>query len=175
MTAAPLPPPRDPGATPASYRIALVCLGNICRSPMAHVVLEHHLREAGLADRVRVDSFGTGGWHVGGSMDERAAQALRTTGHDPSRHRARQVAADGLGDYDLILAMDSHNLAALRQLDPDGRYADRMALFGDHDPDVGDSPDVPDPYYGGPQGFSEVLAIVDRTARALASRLAETL
>ncbi len=79
-----LPPPRAPGR----YRIALVCLGNICRSPMAHVVLEQQLEEAGLADVVEVSSSGTGGWHEGGPMDERAAATLRAAGLDPSRHRA---------------------------------------------------------------------------------------
>ena len=87
--------PCRPRAAPGRYRIALVCLGNICRSPMAHVVLEQRLAEAGLDDRVEVASSGTGGWHVGDPMDERAAATLAAAGYDPSRHRARQYDAPG--------------------------------------------------------------------------------
>ncbi len=103
----PLPAPRTPG----TYRIALVCLGNICRSPTAHVVLEQRLADAGLADRVEVASSGTGGWHVGNPMDSRAAATLSAAGYDPSRHRARQYDASWPAAYDLVLVMDEANLA----------------------------------------------------------------
>ena len=101
-----LPPPRTPGR----YRIALVCLGNICRSPMAHVVLEQQLADAGLGDAVEVHSSGTGGWHEGNPMDDRAAATLATAGYDPSRHRARTFDAGWHDDHDLVLAMDAANL-----------------------------------------------------------------
>ena len=87
-----LPPPRSPGR----YAVELVCLGNICRSPTAHVVLEQRLAEAGLDDRVVVDSSGTGDWHVGSPMDSRAAATLSAAGYDPSRHRARARSASRL-------------------------------------------------------------------------------
>ena len=88
------------------YRIAFVCLGNICRSPMADVVLTARVEEAGLADRVTVASSGTGDWHVGHPMDHRAAATLAAAGYDPTRHRAQQFAASWLDEFDLVLAMD---------------------------------------------------------------------
>ncbi|MEP9363174.1 low molecular weight protein-tyrosine-phosphatase [Nocardioides sp. CN2-186] len=152
-----LPAARSPGR----YRIELVCLGNICRSPTAHVVLEARLAEAGL-DEVSVTSSGTGDWHVGGPMDERAAATLTAAGYDASRHRARQH--DPASNADLVLAMDAQNLADL------GGPSDRVRLFRDFDP-VDRGGDVPDPYYGGHSGFEEVLAMVDRTAAALVDEL----
>ncbi len=159
-----LPPPRSPDR----YRIALVCLGNICRSPTAHVVLEQRLADAGLADRVEVASSGTGGWHVGNPMDERAAATLSAAGYDPSRHRARQYDATWPEAYDLVLAMDAANLADI------GGRAERVGLFRDFDP-VDPGGEVPDPYYGGADGFEEVLAMVERTSDAIASALPGTL
>ena len=155
-----LPAPRDPGR----YRIELVCLGNICRSPMAHVLLEERLAEAGLDDVVEVTSSGTGDWHVGHPMDRRAAAALSAAGYDPSRHRARQYDAGSAGDVDLVLAMDSDNLNDLGGVSP------RVMLFRAFDP-VDPGGDVPDPYYGGDSGFEEVLAMVERTARSLVAAL----
>jgi protein-tyrosine phosphatase len=155
-----LPPPRTPGR----YRIALVCLGNICRSPMAHVVLEHALGEAGLADAVEVTSAGTGGWHEGEPMDDRAAATLVEAGLDPRRHRARTFDVGWHDDHDLVLAMDRANLRDV------GGGGDRTRLFREFDPvDPGD--DVPDPYYGGPAGFEEVLRMVERTSASLVAAL----
>jgi protein-tyrosine phosphatase len=159
-----LPPPRTPGR----YAVALVCLGNICRSPTAHVVLEQRLAEAGLDDRVVVHSSGTGDWHVGEPMDRRAAAALTEGGYDPSRHRARQYDAAWADDHDLVLAMDADNLADL------GGRSERVGLFRDLDP-VGPGADVPDPYYGGPDGFTMVLEMVERTSDALVAALADRL
>ena len=155
-----LPPPRTPGR----YRIALVCLGNICRSPMAHVVLESRLVDAGLDDRVELASSGTGGWHVGNPMDHRAAATLTAADYDPSRHRARQYDATWPEAYDVVLVMDEANLA-----DVGGRTS-RVGLFRDLDP-VDPGAEVPDPYYGGPDGFEEVLAMVERTSEAIVAAL----
>ena len=159
-----LPPPRQPGR----YAIALVCLGNICRSPMAHVVLESRLAEAGLDDRVVVRSSGTGDWHVGRPMDQRAAATLVAAGYDPSRHRARQYDETWLDDHDLVLAMDLDNLADL------GGRSPRVGLFRDFDP-LDPGAEVPDPYYGGHDTFADVLAIVERTSGSLVSELAALL
>jgi protein-tyrosine phosphatase len=159
-----LPAPRVPGR----YRIALVCLGNICRSPMAHVVLQEALDGAGLDDVVEVESSGTGGWHVGNRMDRRAAATLSSAGYDASRHRARQYDPADQGRLDLVLAMDHDNLADLGGVSP------RVMLFREFDP-VGTGGDVPDPYYGGDAGFEEVLTMVQRTSATLVARLAETL
>ena len=152
-----LPPARAPG----SYRIELVCLGNICRSPTAHVVLEARLADAGL-DRVEVSSSGTGDWHVGHPMDRRAAATLTTAGYDATRHRARQH--DPAEGVDLVLAMDDANLGDL------GGRTDRIRKFRDFDPAEPES-DVPDPYYGGDDGFEEVLTMVERTASAIVAAL----
>lgn len=156
------PEPRRPG----TYRVVLVCLGNICRSPMAHVVLEERLADAGLADRVEVTSSGTGGWHVGDPMDRRAAATLTAAGYDATRHRALQWAHTDADDADLVLAMDHQNLADL------GGPGERVRLFRDFDP-VEPGGDVPDPYYGGDSGFEEVLAMVERTAAALVAELGQ--
>jgi protein-tyrosine phosphatase len=148
--------------------VALVCLGNICRSPTAQVVLEDRLAAAGLGDRVVVHSSGIGDWHVGQPMDERAAATLSKAGYDPSHHRARQYDVSSADAHDLLLAMDHENLADL------GGRSDRVMLFRDFDPE-GPGADVPDPYYAGGDAFDEVLAIVERTADTLASRLADLL
>lgn len=161
-----LPAPRTPGR----YRIALVCLGNICRSPTAHVVLDARVTEAGLDDRVSVVSAGTGDWHVGGAMDRRAAALLTAEGYDASRHRAQQVLPSWLDECDLVLAMDGDNLRDLRALGPAEPDPERLRLFRDLDPEG--PGDVPDPYYGGDDGFREVLAMVERTSEAIVGDLA---
>jgi len=157
-----LPAPRTPG----HYRIALVCLGNICRSPMADVVLSARVEEAGLAAQVEVASCGTGGWHVGDPMDSRAAATLTGAGYDASRHRARQFDPTWLDEHDLVLAMDRSNLADVSPT----TGTDRVRLFRDFDP-VDPGGEVPDPYYGGPAGFEEVLTMVERTAAAIVALL----
>jgi len=149
------------------YRIAVVCSGNICRSPVADVVLNARIAEAGLADRVSVDSFGMGGWHVGDPMDRRSAASLTAGGYDGSRHRARRFGGAHVAAYDLVLAMDDGHLRELRAA---GVPPERLRLFRDFDPDPGDG-QVPDPYYGGPDGFREVLEIVERTADKLVASL----
>ena len=156
------------------YRVALVCLGNICRSPIADVVVNAELRDAGLDDRVEVTSCGTGTWHVGEPMDSRAAAVLTASGYDASRHRAQHFGADWHA-HDLILVMDRANLAdVLEELPPDRH--DRVRMFRAYDPEVDatgpdDVPDLPDPFYGGPEGFDDVLAIVERTSRELVREL----
>ena len=159
-----VPPQRSEGP----YRIALVCLGNICRSPMAHVVLEGRLADAGLDDRVEVVSAGTGGWHVGDPMDRRAAATLTAAGLDATRHRAQQYDPSWPDTYDLVLVMDRANLADV------GGRTERVGLFRDHDP-VDPGGEVPDPYYGGDDGFEEVLAMVERTSDAITAALADAL
>lgn len=163
-----LPVPRG---TP--YRIAFVCLGNICRSPMADVILRDLLESAGLADRVEVTSCGTGDWHLGHPMDPRAAARLEEAGYDPSLHRAQQFDASWLG-RDLVLAMDAKNLRDVT----DGRGEnDRVRMFRSFDPLADPAepthPDVPDPYTEGEEGFVEVIGIVERTCRQLLLELQE--
>jgi protein-tyrosine phosphatase len=128
---------------------------------MAEAVLRAKLAEAGLGQRVEVDSAGTGDWHVGGRMDRKAAIALRRNGYDGDSHRARQIRPSWLAERDLILAMDTANLRDLRRLlglAPGGE-ADRIRLFGE----IGglDGADVPDPYYGDQADFNRVLAMLE--------------
>lgn len=150
------------------YRIALVCLGNICRSPMAHVVLEHRLRQAGLDGRVVVASAGTGDWHTGQPMDPRAAAALRAAGYDPSRHIARTFTTDWFAEHDLLLAMDASNHADMAAQSPTVADASRVRMFRGFDPEASEGNDqVPDPWFGGGDGFAEVLAMIERTTDGL--------
>jgi protein-tyrosine phosphatase len=148
------------------YAVEVVCSGNICRSPSADVVLAAKAERAGL-DHVVVTSSGIGDWHVGKPMDRRSAAVLTGAGYDPTGHRARQVDAAALATYDLVLAMDRTHLDALLEL---GAAPARTRLFGDFDP-VRPGEDVPDPYYGGPDGFEEVLSMVERTSDAIIGAL----
>ncbi|HEY2280318.1 MAG TPA: low molecular weight protein-tyrosine-phosphatase [Streptosporangiaceae bacterium] len=175
VPAAALPPPHQPG-TP--YTVCLVCLGNICRSPMAEVVLRAELAQAGLADAVTVDSAGTGDWHLGHPMDTRARAELEQRGYDGSAHRARQVDASWLPGRDLFLAMDRRNLADLRLMAAQaGVPADRVRLFGEASDlrasgGAGDYLDIPDPYGGGADDFSAALELIRAGARDLVTQLA---
>lgn len=155
-----------------TYRVALVCLGNICRSPIAHVVLEDRLARAGLDDRIEVTSSGTGGWHHGEPMDRRAAAVLRDAGYDPSRHRARTFSTDWYAENDLILAMDRSNLADMIDQAPTVAQHSQVRMFREFDPLARDGDDeVPDPWYGGSEGFREVLAMIERTTDELVAQL----
>jgi len=165
-----LPSPREPG-TP--YRVCLVCLGNICRSPMAETVLRAELAAAGLDGLVVVDSAGTGDWHVGDRMDRGARAALAARGHDGSGHRARQFEPSWLSRRDLILAMDRRNAADLRRM-ARGGDADRIRLFGEVGGLTGDG-GIPDPWGGGPDEFGHVLDLLGAAAPVIAGRLARLL
>ncbi|WP_237111646.1 low molecular weight protein-tyrosine-phosphatase [Nocardioides sp. WS12] len=160
------PPPRTPGR----YRITVVCLGNICRSPMADVVLSARVVAAGLDDAVEVVSAGTGGWHAGDPMDSRAAALLTSEGYDASRHRAQQVQPSWLDDFDLVLTMDRDNLRDVRGLAAGPVDGTRVRPFRDFDPEEPGG-EVPDPYYGGTSGFRDVLTMVERTADVLVAEV----
>ncbi|MFW5416679.1 low molecular weight phosphotyrosine protein phosphatase [Nocardiopsis sp. CNT-189] len=164
----------EPRRTAGAYRIILVCLGNICRSPMAEKVLVSDLQRAGIADRVEVDSAGTGGWHIGSGMDARAAATLRVHGY-PTGHEARRFAPSWFAERDLVLVMDTDNLDELRALAPDEESRSRIALFRSFAPGTGANPEIPDPYYGGEDGFTAVLTMVEAAAKGLAEELAERL
>ncbi len=170
-TAASLPPPRDPGQP---YRICVVCLGNICRSPMAERVLGAELDRAGLAGRVVADSAGTGDWHVGEAMDHRARTELARRGHDSDGHRARQIQPDWLDGYDLLLAIDRANLARLTAM-ARGKpgLASRIRLLRDFDPAAPDDAEVPDPYSGGPEHFAAALDLIEAAVKGLVSDLSD--
>jgi protein-tyrosine phosphatase len=156
-----------------TYTVAMVCLGNICRSPMAHVVLAKRLADADLDDRIKVVSSGTSGWHDGKPMDPRSAQALANAGYDPSRHSARSFTTDWYAQYDLLLAMDQQNRADMIDLAPTVAQQSQVRMFRDFDPEASEHDnEVPDPYYGGEEGFAHVLAMVERTVDQLVDHLA---
>jgi protein-tyrosine phosphatase len=153
------------------YRISFVCLGNICRSPIAEVVLRSLLDEdAALRDRVVVSSAGTGDWHVGGPMDPGSAAVLTARGLDPSTHRAQQMTADLVGDFDLLVGLDTRNVAALEEMVGDRRRP-LVALLRDFDPDGVPGQSVPDPYGGATESFEAVYAQVAAACQGLVDRL----
>ena len=151
-------------------RVLFLCLGNICRSPLAEGVFRKKIEEAGLAEQFEIDSAGTGPWHAGEPPDARMRATARKNGVDLSAIRGRQLTKADLDRFDHIFAMDKSNLHDALFLDPGGDHGTRIRLFREFDPDPGDY-QMPDPYYGGPSGFDHVYAIVDRTAQALLERL----
>ena len=157
-----------------STRILFVCLGNICRSPTAEGVMRALVREAGLEESIELDSAGTGAWHVGSPPDERATETARARGI-ALEGAARQVRRADFDDFDLLIAMDRKNLADLRRLAPDERARARIRLLREFDPASAglgvDELDVPDPYYGGPRGFEDVLDLVHAACEGLLAQI----
>jgi low molecular weight protein-tyrosine phosphatase len=150
------------------HRILFVCMGNICRSPTAEGVMRRLVREEGLEHDFEIDSAGTGSWHAGDSPDRRATAAAASRGIT-LEGAARQVRPRDFEHFDLLLAMDRENLRELRTFSPDGDVAGKARLLREFDPASAGAPDldVPDPYYGGPGGFEEVLDLVDAACRGL--------
>lgn len=146
------------------YRISCVCLGNICRSPMAEAVLQHRIVAAGLDDLVALDSAGTGTWHIGEDMDERARNTLETNGYT-KQHTAQHFTEEILPHYDLILAMDHANRADILAMATNaGLPTEQVRLFRSFDPEADPNAEVPDPYFGGNDGFDTVLRMAERAA-----------
>jgi protein-tyrosine phosphatase len=151
-------------------RVLFVCMGNICRSPLAQGVFENVLRREGLEGEVFVDSAGTGRWHVGSPPDERAQRSARSRGLDLSAQRARQVTPDDCHDFDYVLTMDEENYRAVSALCREGGAEVRPFL--DYAPDRRET-EVPDPYYGGPDGFEHVLDLVEEASERLLEEIKE--
>ena len=151
----------------AATRVLFVCMGNICRSPTAEGVMRGLVADAGLSDRIELDSAGTGGWHVGAPPDSRAVAAAAQRGIHLTG-AARQVRRADFDDFDLLLAADADNARELRRIAPDDRAAAKVRLLREFDP-AGDGSDldVPDPYYGGTDGFGHVLDLVEAACRGL--------
>lgn len=147
------------------FSVLFVCLGNICRSPTAEGVFRKLAADAGLIDRLHIDSAGTAGYHQGAPPDARAMDAANRRGFELSGLRARRVVADDFERFDLILAMDRENLEDLRHAAPDGTRAE-LRLLLEFSADASD-PDVPDPYYGGRNGFEQVLDLVSEACAGL--------
>ena len=147
-------------------KILFVCMGNICRSPTAEGVFRAQLAARGLADRVSADSAGTHGYHTGAAPDPRTQQAARRRGYELSRLSARAVRDEDFVSFDLIAAMDRDNLAWLESRCPEDQRH-KLALMLEFAPELKVS-EVPDPYYGGPQGFEHVLDLIEMASAKLA-------
>lgn len=150
-------------------RILFVCMGNICRSPTAEGIFRHLLAQRQIDLEVEVDSAGTHDYHVGEPPDPRAIAAARRRGIDLSALRARSLQPQDFENFDLLIAMDEQNLRELRSRSGPV-YASRLRLMMDFAPEVGRRA-VPDPYYGGPQGFEEVLDLLEQASEGLLRQL----
>lgn len=164
-------------------RILFVCLGNICRSPLAEGVFRRKVEEAGLGDQFEIDSAGIGPWHVGDPPDRRMQKTAQTHGLDISGQRGRQLDSSDFNAFDHIFAMDRSVLRDTLSCAPGDNHAAKVTLFRELDPEADGDPaspsatpgrglDVPDPYYGGAEGFERVYEIVDRTCEAILEALA---
>lgn len=145
-------------------RVLFICSGNICRSPTAEALLDHHARARGLD--VVADGAGIGDWHAGEPPDRRSAAEARRRGV-PLRGVARQVRATDFDEFDLLVGMDRTHARDLIRLAPDEETAAKVRLLREWDPLAAGDLDVPDPYYGGPEGFADVFDMVDRSVRTL--------
>jgi len=149
--------------------VLFVCMGNICRSPTAQGVFRQHVANAGLEDIIFTDSAGTHAYHVGESPDARASKAAAKRGYDLSDLKARKVIADDFKKFDYVLAMDSDNFHNLKAICPSG-FEERLSLFLEFAENA-TRDDVPDPYYGGIQGFEYVLDLVEEASQGLLNNI----
>ena len=153
-------------------KVLFVCLGNICRSPTAEGVFRHYVEQAGLSEQITIDSAGTADWHIGKTPDPRTIKAAAQRGYDLSVLRERQAVADDFYKFDLILAMDDSNLENLQAIQP----ADGKAELALYLPRFGlKQREVPDPYYGGEDGFELVLGMLEQASEKLLAEVREQL
>ncbi|MFD6322877.1 low molecular weight protein-tyrosine-phosphatase [Streptomyces sp. NPDC058442] len=155
-----------------TYRVCFVCTGNICRSPMAEAVFRARVAEVGLDGTVEVDSAGTHGWHEGGGADPRAVAVLEENGY-AADHTARRFDPSWFARLDLVVALDTGHLEALRRLAPTPQDAAKVRLLRSYDPEAGDDLDIPDPYYGGADGFVACLEMVEAAGTGLLTAVRE--
>jgi protein-tyrosine phosphatase len=151
-------------------KVLFVCLGNICRSPVAHAVFEHLLQQINLQDIIKADSAGTAAYHAGEKADSRMRATALEHGVDIT-HIARQFRRSDFDSFDLILAMDSQNMRDILKIAVNDEQRSKVKLFRTYDPQAGSNMDVPDPYYGGAEGFENVFVIVERTGKVLLDSL----
>ncbi|MCP4759212.1 MAG: low molecular weight phosphotyrosine protein phosphatase [Planctomycetes bacterium] len=147
-------------------KVLFVCMGNICRSPMAEAIFRHHANESGMLDQFEIDSAGTGGWHAGDSPDSRMCATAEARGITMDG-LARQIRRRDLHDFDYVLCMDSDNLSGVRELGEGTAVVERMLEYHHSDKHH----EVPDPYYGGGEGFNLVFDLLDTACRGLLESL----
>ena len=157
----------------AKISVLFVCMGNICRSPMAEGVFRQRVEEAGLGDRVHIDSAGTHAYHVGEPPDPRARETASRRGIELEALRARRVTREDLTLFDYVLAMDQDNLAILQELAEPAQH-ERIRLFMEFAPEM-KVREVPDPYYGGQGGFDQVFDLVEAAADGLLEEIRQRL
>ncbi len=153
------------------YKICFVCLGNICRSPTAEGIFQHLVNERGLQPYFDIDSAGTSAYHIGEPANSKS-QWIASQHGVSLNSRARRFEKDDLDEYNLILAMDHENLRALRRLDGTNDHSGKIKLMREFDPQPDDK-EVPDPYYGGMNGFQRVFDVLKRSSEALLDELEE--
>lgn len=153
-----------------ALQVLFVCTGNICRSPSAEGVLRARLAEAGLSDKVRVDSAATHDYHTGEAPNPRAVRCCAKRGYDLSNQRARRLTREDFENFDVISVMDSGHMEILRQLCPAGEEH-RLMLFLDHAAAPLQGQDVPDPYYGGPEDYEHMLDLIEEGMTGLIDHL----
>ena len=146
--------------------ISFVCLGNICRSPLAQGLFQDLVNREKLDQKIFISSAGTGNWHIGNLPDERMRQTAQSKGIK-LESRAQQFQSKDFNRFNLILAMDHSNLIRLSEIAPSSLPPDKLMLFRSFDPESNEDQDVPDPYYGGAKGFEEVYSMVKRTCPPL--------
>jgi protein-tyrosine phosphatase len=155
----------NPASQPRRFHLLFVCLGNICRSPAAEGVMRQLVEQAGLTDRIRIDSAGTANWHTGKPADQRMREAAAERGYDLAS-LARQVAPSDFQTFDLILTMDNQNMHDLGQFDPARQHEAKARLFCEFCTQHKET-QVPDPYYGGYAGFHHVIDLLEDGCRNL--------
>ncbi len=154
------------------YKLLFVCLGNICRSPSAENIMNHLITQAGLEDRITCDSAGTASYHIGSRPDRRMSAAAANQGIT-LQGRARQFEVDDFDKFDLILAMDRDNYRDILSLDRENKYRERVKMMCDFATNHPDQ-DVPDPYYGGPDGFKYVIDLLLDACDGLLAKIVDT-
>ncbi|UOE43347.1 low molecular weight protein-tyrosine-phosphatase [Agromyces larvae] len=163
------------GDAAVPFRISFVCTGNICRSPMAEVVLRSLAEHAGLDGALAIESAATGDWHVGEQADQRTIDALDRAGYDGSKHRARQFDPTNFGELDLVVAFDRGQARILRNWATNATDQHKVRLLLEFEPELAPLQDVPDPYYSDAETFDRVLGMIERSTKALFRQLAPAL
>ncbi|MEE2999261.1 MAG: low molecular weight protein-tyrosine-phosphatase [Pseudomonadota bacterium] len=153
-------------------KVLFICLGNICRSPTAEGVFRKHIKNENLNHKIKIDSVGTGSWHVGNPPDKRSQEVATLRGYDISNQRSRQINNRDIEESDYLIAMDTNNISTLQELIPE-EMKKKLFLFLEFAPQL-EQLDVPDPYYSGPDGFDLVIDLIEAASEGLLAHIKDT-